>query len=93
MVITSGWIYDLTEVNGSTIACMATDSTTGEMGENTKGSINMIRKKGLENIVGLMVEYMKATGKTLDNMGKENIFCKMEQFAGENGKMVEEYVG
>jgi len=42
---------------------------------------------------GQMVEFMKAIGIMVNNMVKENIFCKMEQLRLANGSMEKEHIG
>jgi hypothetical protein len=53
---------ELTLVNGLIIKCMVKPFINGKMVENMMVITHMIKNKGLENIIGPMVDVFKANG-------------------------------
>ena len=51
--------------------------TSGEMGENMMGAINLIKSMVLENIYGVMEGNMWDTGTMGSNMDMGNIFIRI----------------
>lgn len=60
-------------VNGKIITCMVKASLAGQMEDNTKVNIATIKKKGLEFILGPMVDNTQDNGKMASNMVKAYI--------------------
>ena len=72
-------------VNGKVIRWKVMGSFRGQMVEDMKAIILMIRKKEQESFIGLMVDYMKDNGRTVINMGKVSILFKMGKQEKGNG--------
>jgi len=90
---TNGKMVVPTLVPGRTIICMAKVSTHGLTVDVTKDNMKWIKNMAMEFTNGQMVEFMKAIGIMVNNMVKENIFCKMEQLRLANGSMEKEHIG
>jgi hypothetical protein len=69
---------------------MAKVFMNGEMEGDMRVITHTIKKEDLENIGGLMEKFTKDIGKMEYKMEKENIFCKIKPYVGENGSMEEE---
>jgi len=65
----------------------------GQMEEDMKGSILMIKKKGMETFTGRMEENMKVDGKMVNSMVLVYIHQQVEKQSKENGKMEKDFNG
>jgi hypothetical protein len=65
----------------------------GQMAVDMKVNTKWIKNTDMEFTNGQMVEYMKAVGIMVNNMGRVNICCKMEPLKLENGKTEREHIG
>lgn len=65
----------------------------GQMEEDMKGNILMIKKKGMVTFIGQMVENMKADGKMVNSMELVYIHLQVEKQSKENGKMEKDFSG
>ena len=75
-----------TEGNGSTTIWMESESIPGRMAENTKGSIKMIKSKGMGYTRGLMVECTRVTGGEANSTGLGRIQCLESHYSSDYGK-------
>jgi hypothetical protein len=65
----------------------------GQMEEDMKGNILMIKKKGMVTFIGQMVENTKADGKMVNSMELVYIHLQVEKQSRENGKMEKDFNG
>lgn len=65
----------------------------GQMEEDMKVSILMIKKKVMETFIGQMEESMKEDGKMVNNMELVYIRLQVEKQSRENGKMERDFNG
>lgn len=72
---------------------MVQEYIVGQMVDHIMDNILMIKNKEMENIYGLMVDFMKVNGKMENNMVEENMFYQMENKNKEYGIKVEELNG
>ena len=68
----------LMRAHGRTIICMDKVLTPGVTAESMKVNTIWIKNTAMVSISGQMDVAMKVTGKTVNSMVKENIFCLME---------------
>lgn len=65
-----GQMEENTRVNGSIIKCMAMEYINGEMAEDIKASINMIKSMDQASILGLTVANIMEIGQTAKDTDK-----------------------
>lgn len=58
---------------------MEKDYSHGQMAENTKETISMIKNKEMEYSHGLMVEIIQEIGKMVNKMEKDSIKIKLQK--------------
>jgi hypothetical protein len=75
----NGKMEELTQDNGKIIICTEKEFTHGLMVADMKGNMKWIKNMDMEYTNGLTAEFMKEAGLMVNNTGKENICCKMEQ--------------
>jgi len=63
------------KVGGNITRCMGKVKYNGQMVEDMKASIKMIKNTGLVHFIGLMVEVMQVNGEMVNSMVKEHVIC------------------
>ena len=70
MVNIPGMTVELTKAIGRITICMVRESTSGQMGVNTKENISTTKNTDMEFTPTQMADLTKVTGQTENNMGK-----------------------
>lgn len=73
------------KVDGLKICNMVLAKKSGQMKLATKGSINMGKKKGVENSCGTTVQFMRVSLKTIRLKGTEHIPGQIKDSILDNG--------
>jgi hypothetical protein len=84
----NGMMEEYMKVNGKIINSMGKEYTHGQMAENMKECMWMIKKKDTEYIFGLMVESMRVNGRMVNSMVKVGCSILRAKASKVFGKMV-----
>ena len=87
---THGPTVEFTMATGNKIRCMEKVFSLGQMGENTKASITMIRNKDMEYSIGLMEGNMTDTGCTESKKAWASTSMPKEKASTADGSMERE---